>query len=422
MDFGRYALFPIKNIHPLPHALMGPGAHEMVGATAVSLGMKKVLLMSTGLRGTGIVEEIAGQVRHAGVAVEVFDRVESNPKDSNVMEANAVYAETGCDSFISVGGGSSHDCTKATRLVAAHDGRLVTEFKGPLDLGHTTLPKHIAVCTTAGTGSETSFAFVVTDTTTDPNKPEKFNTFAHALSPTVAIDDPVLYYSLPPDLTAYCGFDVLAHAVGAYVSILDNLVSHGPAMQAVELLTENLRLAVGNGYDSVAREKMMYASYIAGQAFNSAGLDAVHSISHAASAYYDTHHGLGLSISLPRVWEYNLPMAYKKFARVARAMGAATPTMSDVQAADAALEAALRLAKDVGAPENFTSLNTAPPYTKSRIGMGRYANSATIAGDAADCLRLAEHAIGDVCSFTNPRQLSVPTFTKLIDDCMNGSW
>ena len=422
MDFGRYALFPIKNIHPLPHALMGPGAHEMVGATAVSLGMKKVLLMSTGLRGTGIVEEIAGQVRHAGVAVEVFDRVESNPKDSNVMEANAVYAETGCDSFISVGGGSSHDCTKATRLVAAHDGRLITEFKGPLDLGGTTLPKHIAVCTTAGTGSETSFAFVVTDTTTDPNKPDKFTAFAHALSPTVAIDDPVLYYSLPADLTAYCGFDVLAHAVGAYVSILDALPAHGPALQAIELLAENLRLAVGNGYDSVAREKMMYASYIAGQAFNSAGLDAVHSISHAVSAHYDTHHGLGLSVSLPRVWEYNLPTAYKKFARVARAMGVATSTMSEVQAADAALEAAVRLAKDVGAPENYTSLNTAPPYTKSRIGMGRYADSATIVGDAADCLRIAEHATRDVCTITNPRQLSIDSLSMLVDSCMNGSW
>jgi formaldehyde dismutase / methanol dehydrogenase len=421
MDVSRLHIFPIKNFHPMPGALLGPGAHEMVGASAVELGFQRTLLMSTGLRGTGIVEEIRAQLEGVGIEVSVFDQVQSNPKDTDVMAAHAAYRSAGCDSFVSVGGGSSHDCTKATRVVAAHDGRLITDFKGPLVLENSVLPPHIAVSTTAGTGSETSFAFVITDTTSDPDKPHKFASFAHAVAPSLAIDDPVLFYELPSDLTAYCGFDVLAHAVGAYVSILDMVPSHGPALQAVELLTAHLRTAVGNGYDAIAREGMMYAQYIAGQAFNSAGLDAVHSISHATSAHYDTHHGLGNAIATIPVWEANLPFAYKKFARVAQAMGVDTSAMSEVQAAEAAVDAARRLADDVGIPANFTSLNALPRYSKSRIGEGAYSHAATIVGDDADCARIAVHALGDVCTVTNPKALTIETMTNLVRASMTGA-
>jgi len=121
MDISRMHLFPIKSVHPTPAALLGPGAHEMIGVSAAQMGMTKVLLMTTGLRGTGMVDEVKGIIEKAGVSVEVFDKVESNPKDYNVMDAHVTYVDAGCDGFISLGGGSSHDCTKATRVVAAHD-------------------------------------------------------------------------------------------------------------------------------------------------------------------------------------------------------------------------------------------------------------------------------------------------------------
>lgn len=165
----------------------------------------------------------------------------------------------------------------------------------------------------------------------------------------------------------------------------------------------------------------MYAQYIAGQAFNSAGLDAVHSISHATSAHYDTHHGLGNAIATFPVWEANLAFAHRKYARIAQAMGVDTRGMSDVQAADAALDAVRRLADDVGIPANFTSLNTLPRYSKSRIGEGRYAHAATIAGDEADCARIALHALGDVCTVTNPKALTLDTMTTLVRSAMVGS-
>ncbi len=414
MDISRLHLFPIKNYHPTPAALLGPGAHEMIGVSAAQLGFRRTLLMTTGLRGTGIVDEVKGIVEAAGVEVVVFDGVESNPKDRNVMAAHATYANESCDSFISLGGGSSHDCTKATRVVAAHDGRNINDFKGPLELENPALPPHIAVSTTAGTGSETSFAFVITDTTSGPEN-HKFASFAHEVAPSMAIDDPVLFMTMPADLTAYCGFDVLAHASGAYVSTLEMYPSFGPALQAIELVFEHLPTVVGNGYDAHAREQMMYAQYIAGQAFNSAGLDAVHSISHAVSASFDTHHGMGNGIALPRVWEHNLSANYRKYARMAAAMGVDTRNMTDVQAADAALETATRLADDVGIPRNFTDL---PDYSKSRVGNHDFP---AVTSTDDDITRIATHALGDVCTITNPRTLTIESLEMLVRDSLVGT-
>ncbi|MEM7272774.1 MAG: iron-containing alcohol dehydrogenase [Actinomycetota bacterium] len=414
MDISRLNLFPIKNIHPTPAALLGPGAHEMIGVSAAQMGMQRVLLMTTGLRGTGIVDEVKGIIEAAGVSVEVFDGVESNPKDYNVMDAHVAYVDAGCDGFISLGGGSSHDCTKATRVVAAHDGRTINDFKGQLELDNPILPPHIAVSTTAGTGSETSFAFVVTDTTTGPEN-HKFASFAHQISPSMCIDDPVLFMPMPSDLTAFCGFDVLAHAAGAYVSILDNLPSHGAAIQAIELTFKYLPTVVGNGYDPVAREQMMHAQYIAGLAFNSAGLDITHSISHAMSAKFDTHHGMGNGIAITRVWEHNVSANYPKFARMAQAMGYNTNGMTDVAAADLALEGVHRLAADVGIPESFTTL---PDYTKSQVGQNGFPE---ISSSADNIEQLTTHALGDVCTVTNPRLMNPASMSALVSDSLVGS-
>ncbi len=414
MDVSRLHLFPIKNYHPTPHALLGPGAHEMIGVSAAQLGFRRTLLMTTGLRGTGIVDEVRGIVEAAGVEVVVFDGVESNPKDRNVMAAHAAYTGDGCDSFISLGGGSSHDCTKATRVVAAHDGRNINDFKGPLALDNPVLPPHIAVSTTAGTGSETSFAFVITDTSSGPTN-HKFASFAHQIAPTMCIDDPVLFMTLPADLTAYCGFDVLAHASGAFVSILDMYPSWGPALHAIELTFRHLPTAVGNGYDAVAREQMMYAQYIAGQAFNSAGLDAVHSISHAVSASFDTHHGMGNGIALAHVWDHNLSANYRKYARMAQAMGIDASGMTEPRAADAALAAAVRLADDVGIPQSFTSL---PDYSKSRVGRH---DLPPVSATDDDVARIAQHALGDVCTVTNPRMLTPDAMERLVRASLSGS-
>src|SRR6201989_3580444 len=230
-------------------------------------------------------------------------------------------------------------------------------------------PPHIAVSTTAGTGSETSWAYGITDTTTDPNNPHKCVSFDDNAVTSLAIDDPVLYYDCPIDFTAQCGFDVLAHASEPYVSRLNFEPSLGNALRAIKLTSENLREAVWNGQDLAGRQGMMYAQYIAAQAFNSGGLGIIHSISYAISAFYDTHHGLKNAIALPRVWAFNMPAAYKRFADIATAMGVDTYGMTDVQAADAARAAAIRLLRDVNIIERFVDVKQ-DSYSKNRLGSG----------------------------------------------------
>ena len=414
--------FPIKEFHPFPRAMIGPGAFEMVGPEAIKLGFRKPLVMTSGLRGSGLVEQLMGSLKWHGIEAVLYDQVESNPKDYNVMDSVALYQENECDSFISIGGGSSHDACKGARISVAHDGRNVNDFEGFNKSENPRNPPHIAISTTAGTGSETSWAYVITDTTTDPDNPHKYVAFDDAAVATLAIDDPTLFYTCPIDYTAQCGFDVLAHASEPYVSRLNFEPSLGNAIRAIKLTAENLRQATWNPTDLAGREGMMYAQYIAAQAFNSGGLGIIHSTSHAISAFYDTHHGLNNAIALPRVWAFNLPTHYKRFAEIAQAMGVDTYHMTDVQAAEAALAAGIRLLRDVGIPEKFTDVKQ-DTYSKNRLGQGPteyYKNAPVIKGDKADVDRITNHILGDACTPGNAKECTFETVRPVVEHCMNG--
>jgi methanol:N,N-dimethyl-4-nitrosoaniline oxidoreductase len=416
--------FPIKEHHPLPRALLGPGGHEMIGPEALNLGFKKTLVMSTGLRGSETVHKIVESMKYHGLDVVVYDKVESNPKDYNVMDAVKLYQQNNCDSFVSIGGGSSHDACKGARISVAHDGRNVNEFEGFNKSETPKNPPHIAVSTTAGTGSETSWAYVITDTTTDPKKPHKYVAFDDASVTTLAIDDPVLYFDLPIAFTAQCGFDVLAHASEPYVSRIDFHPALGSALHAVELTAQHLRQAVWNPLDLAGRDGMMQAQYIAAQAFNSGGLGIIHSISHAVSAFYDLHHGLNNAVALPRVWAFNMPVAYTRFADIARAMSVDTRGMnSDVEAAEAGLAAAIRLLRDVGIPERFCDVKQ-DSYIKNRLGEGPtefYKNRPTVKGDKDDVDNITNHVLGDTCTPGNPKECTFETVRPVVEHSFNGA-
>ena len=156
--------FPIKEFFKQPRSLLGGwGAYENAGPEAAAMGLNHVLVRHVGVSGTGIIDECKTNFENAGVSVTVYDKVESNPKDYNVMDAYKAFSEGECDGFVSIGGGSSHDTTKGARIVAAHDGRNVNEFQ-ELNASETLdNPAHIAINTTVGTGSETTPAYVITD-------------------------------------------------------------------------------------------------------------------------------------------------------------------------------------------------------------------------------------------------------------------
>ena len=334
-----------------------------------------------------------------------------------------MYQQNGCDSFVSIGGGSSHDACKGARISVAHDGRNVNEFEGFNKSENPKNPPHIAVSTTAGTGSETSWAYVITDTTTDPDNPHKYVAFDDASVATLAIDDPVLFYSCPLDYTAQCGFDVLAHASEPYVSRLNFPPSLGNALYAIKLTSENLREAVWNGTSLAGREGMMYAQYIAAQAFNSGGLGIIHSISHAVSAFYDTHHGLNNAIALPRVWAFNMPVAYQRFADIAEAMGIDTHGMTEVQAAEAALAAAHPAAARRGHPgavrrRQAGQLLEEPARPGPDEVLRERARRSTVTRPDVD--RITNHVLGDACTPGNAKECTFETVRPVVDHCMNG--
>jgi methanol:N,N-dimethyl-4-nitrosoaniline oxidoreductase len=409
--------FPIKEFFMQPRSLLGAGAYEQAGPEAAGMGLRHVLFVTSGLSGTGIVDECKTNFENAGVSVTVYDKVESNPKDYNVMDAYKMWVDNECDGFVSIGGGSSHDTAKTARVVAAHDGRNVNEFQG-IGVSETLeTPPQIAINTTVGTGAETTPFVVVTDLSSE-KAPHKWVGADGAFSPTLAINDPVLCMTQPPEYVAFTGFDTLAHGAGAYTSRIDHLSCTPLGLKAIEMVQRHLRDATYNPHNYEAMEGMVWAQYIAAQAFSSALLDILHSLSHAVCAYYDIHHGLNNGVGIARVWTYNQPAAPEKFADIARAMGEDTRGLSPIQASDKAIDAAIRLARDCGIPDNFSEVN--PNYAKSEMGKGTfYENRPTkIESDDEELQAMAEHMMEDICTPGNPRDLTVEAAKEILRDCI----
>lgn len=419
MDVTRFAARDLLlDIPPMPRALIGAGLASQVGVEARAMGMRRALVVSTGLRGTGVVEEIAGLLREADVEPVVYDRVESNPKDTNVMEIYGLFAGERCDGYVSVGGGSAHDATKGARFVGAHDGRAVNEFRqAPQPQRAPTAPQ-IAINTTAGTGSETTKMAVLTDTTSD-DAPVKWVIRSDAVVPNLAINDPLLYMTMPPDLTAFCGFDVIAHASETYFSPRANPHSRSLGGEAIRLVAQHLREAVAYPTNYEARVGMMWAQYLAAMAFMSGSLGIVHGISHAVSAFYDTHHGLNCGIILPHAWADAAAASPRLLADLAALMGEETDGLSAPQAADRAVAAMVRLLQDVEAPQTFAAVG---PYTKSRMGEGAYAawGGHAIKGDEADIERVVKHVVEVGPTLNSAHPMTPERVRRLVTASMRG--
>lgn len=409
----------LLDISPMPRALIGAGLYERVGVEAKEMGFTRALVVSTGLRETGIVDEVALLLREAGVAPVVYDRVESNPKDADVMELSALYGGERCDGYVSVGGGSAHDAAKGARYVGAHDGRAVNEFRRTPQPQRAPTPPQIAINTTAGTGSETTRMAVITDTTSD-DAPRKWVIRSHAIVPTLAINDPLLHCTVPPDLTAFCGYDALAHASETCFSPRANPHSRSLGGEAIRLVARNLREATANPNNYPARVALMWAQYLAAMAFMSGSLGIVHGISHAVSGLYDTHHGLNCGIILPRAWADAAAAAPTVLADIAAWMGEDTTGLSPAQAADRAVEAMVRLLRDLETPENLVSIAT---YTKSRMGLGPYAawGGPRVKGGDDEIERVVRHVLEEGPFENSARTMTPARVRRMVTETMQGT-
>ncbi|MCI9150103.1 MAG: iron-containing alcohol dehydrogenase [Lachnospiraceae bacterium] len=270
------------------------------------------------IRGAGITTHLEQVLKSQGIQCIVYDRTVANPTTENVAQALALYQENGCQALIGFGGGSSIDCAKAVGARVAYPKKELADMEGILKVRRR-LPLLIAIPTTAGTGSETTLASVITDAETRHKYP--INSFP--LIPRYAVLDPEVTRSLPPHLTAATGMDALTHAVEAYVGHSTTSGTRKDAVRAVQLIFENIRRVYENGNDRKARRRMLYASYLAGNAFTRSYVGYVHAVAHSLGGKYNVPHGLANAVLLPVVLKAYGETAWKPLHRLAVAVGLA---------------------------------------------------------------------------------------------------
>lgn len=275
-----------------------------------------LIVTDKGIRKAGLLTPLCELLDWEEINYWIYDRTTPNPTVANVEEARELYLAHNCQGIIALGGGSSIDCAKACGARIAKPGQSLEKMKGLLKI-HKKLPPLIAIPTTAGTGSETTLAAVITDGRTHHKYP--INDFC--LIPAYALLDPKITCSLPASLTASTGMDALTHAVEAYIGRSTTRQTRKDALEAVALIFENLPKAYKDGSDLDARKKMLEAAYLAGSAFTVSYVGYVHAVAHSLGGRYGTPHGLANALLLPYVLEAYGSSAHKKLHRLAVAAG-----------------------------------------------------------------------------------------------------
>ncbi len=266
-----------------------------------------LLVTDKGIRGLNLTQELENKVAENGIKVRVYDGVVANPTTDNVAEALKIYNDNNCQAIIAFGGGSAMDCAKATGARVAKPKKSLAKMKGILKVGRK-LPLLIAVPTTAGTGSETTLASVITDSETR----HKYAINDFPLIPRYALLDAKLTIGLPPHITSTTGMDALTHAIEAYIGRSTTKQTRTCALYAVKTIFENLEECYNNPTNIEAREKMLLASYNAGVAFTKSYVGYVHAVAHSLGGKYNVPHGLANAVILPYVLRKFGRKIYKK--------------------------------------------------------------------------------------------------------------
>ena len=330
-----------------PTLLEGPGAIRKLPEFIKNKGLKKVLIVTDkGLMGIHLLDSLFEEMEKAGVEYVVYDGTQPNPSIENIEDARQLYVDNDCQGVIAFGGGSPMDCAKAAAARVTNPKIPVKKMRGVLKLHHK-LPPFFAVPTTAGTGSETTLAAVVTDTATH----EKNAINDIRLKPRFAVLDPELTVGLPPHITSTTGMDALTHAVEAYIGQSGVKSTDDYAEKATKLIFDNLEKAYEDGKDLEARENMLVASFYAGMAFTRAYVGYVHAIAHNLGGLYGTPHGLANAVILPHVLEYYGETAHAKLAKLADIVGIKGD--SDKEKAEKFIEEIKEMNEEMDIPEHF---------------------------------------------------------------------
>lgn len=373
----------------------GPGVIAKIGDRAKMLNMHKPLIVTTeGLSkiDNGPVKQTIASLEKAGVDYAVFTGAEPNPKIRNVQAGKKMYQDENCDSIITVGGGSAHDCGKGIGIVLTN-GDDISKLAG-IETLKNPLPPLMAVNTTAGTGSELTRHAVITNEKTHL----KFVVVSWRNIPLVSFNDPMLMLDIPKNITAATGCDAFVQAIEPYVSVDHNPITDSQCKEAIQLIQTALPEVVANGHNIEARTKMVEAEMLAGMAFNNANLGYVHAMAHQLGGQYDAPHGVCCALLLTTVEEYNLIACPERFAELAKVMGFDTTGLTHYEAAQKSIDGMREMCRLVGIPSSIKEIGAKPE----------------------DFEMMAKNALKDGNAFSNPRKGTVEDIVKLYQKAYDG--
>ncbi|MBF0226919.1 MAG: iron-containing alcohol dehydrogenase [Desulfobacterales bacterium] len=331
---------------PVPILLTGAGSVKKLAEKIKQKKLKNVLVVSDKvLMNLKIANGFLESLKQNGINYTIFDDVQPNPTIENVENGRKVYKENKCDGIVAFGGGSPIDCAKIIGARLSNPYMSVRRMKGLFKV-FLPIPPFYCVPTTAGTGSETTVAAVITDASTH----EKFAISDIKLIPKVAVLDPELMVGLPPHITSTTGMDALTHAVEAYIGLNGNKFTDDNAEKATKLIFENLEEVYKNGSNLKAREDMALASFYGGSAFTRAYVGYVHAIAHNMGGLYGVPHGLANAIILPYVLEFCRKDAEKKLADLAIVGGLGTRSESNEALSNKFIEKVKNMNKNMNIP------------------------------------------------------------------------
>ena len=356
-------------------------------------GKKAIVVVGGGsMKRFGFLDKVEAYLKEAGMEVQLFEGVEPDPSVETVMKGAKAMQEFKPDWIVAVGGGSPIDAAKAMWVFYEYPDTTFEEIIQPFSFPELRKKaKFIAISSTSGTATEVTAFSVITDYA----KGIKYPLADFNITPDIAIVDPALVATLPPHLVAHTGMDALTHAIEAYVSTLNSPFTDPLAIKAIQMVNEHLIKSFSG--DMSSREEMHYAQCLAGEAFSNALLGIVHSLAHKTGAAFSTGHiphGEANAIYLPYVIKYNAKNAKARYADIARSIG--------IDGTDA--ECVTKLCDKIDAMN--AELNI--PKTLKEFGIKEDEFKEKVN-------KIAELAVGDACTGSNPRPVDTESMAKILD-------
>lgn len=352
-------------------------------------GSKAIVVVGGGsMKRFGFLDKAVSYLEEAGMEVKLIEGVEPDPSVETVFAGAEVMREFGPDWIVSIGGGSPIDAAKAMWVFYEHPELTFDDIKDPFTIPELrNKARFVAIPSTSGTATEVTAFSVITDYKTEIKYPlADFN-----ITPDIAIVDPELAETMPAKLTAHTGMDAITHAIEAYVAGWRSAFSDPLAMEAIVMVKDNILKSYEG--DTDAREQMHYAQCLAGMAFSNALLGIVHSMAHKSGAVFHIPHGCANAIYLPYVIDFNKTVCMDRYAAIAKRLGLAGST--DEELTDALTETIRELNRKMNIPLTLKEYGINEEEFKNKVAL------------------IAERAVGDACTGSNPRAITAAEMEKL---------